>query len=84
MSRTVRRKNQRHEYVWVLKDWDLFLKGGPSIHLFDNSLHIYLEKIIIQNKEDKLYHLLTNTNSFYINEIKIYDYNKTIDLLLEK
>lgn len=31
MSRTVRRKNQRHEYAWVLKDWDLFLKGGPSI-----------------------------------------------------
>jgi hypothetical protein len=31
MSRTFRRKNQQHEYVWVLRDWDLFLKGGPSI-----------------------------------------------------
>jgi len=31
MSRTFRRKNQFHEYAWVLKDWNIFLKGGPSI-----------------------------------------------------
>lgn len=31
MSRTYRRKNQQHEYVWALKDWDLFLSGGPSV-----------------------------------------------------
>ena len=34
MSRTFRRKNQKHEYIWVLKDWDLFLNGGPNI-LYD-------------------------------------------------
>jgi hypothetical protein len=74
-------KIKQYDYILGKKE---FIKGGPNIHLFDNSLHISLEKSIIQNKEDKLYHLLTNTNSFYINEIKIYDYNKTIDLLLEK
>jgi hypothetical protein len=26
MSRTYRRKNQQYEYVWVLKDWNLFFK----------------------------------------------------------
>ena len=31
MSRTFRRKNQQHEYLWVLKDWELCLRGGPSI-----------------------------------------------------
>lgn len=74
-------KLKQYDYILGKKE---FIKGGPSIHLFDNNLNNYLDKIIIENKEDKLYHLLTNTNSFYINEIKIYDYNKTIDLLLEK
>jgi len=31
MSRTFRRKNQQHEYRWVLKDWDLFFCGGLCI-----------------------------------------------------
>ena len=31
MSRTYRRKNQQHEYVWVLKDWNAFLNGGFTI-----------------------------------------------------
>lgn len=31
MSRTFRRKNQQHEYVWVLKDWARYQIGLPSI-----------------------------------------------------
>ena len=27
MSRTFRRKNQKHEYIWVLRNWDAFFKG---------------------------------------------------------
>ena len=38
MSRTFRRKNQQHEYSWVLRDWDLFLNGGPSIQHDRHSL----------------------------------------------
>jgi hypothetical protein len=41
-------------------------------------------KKILKNREDKLYHLITNTETFYINKIQIYDYNATIDLLLKK
>ena len=32
MSRTFRRKNQQHEYSWVLKDWDIFFKGMGTAH----------------------------------------------------
>ncbi|QWD62384.1 hypothetical protein [Polynucleobacter sp. MWH-UH25E] len=31
MSRTIRRKHQRYEYVWVLKDWELFFSGRPNV-----------------------------------------------------
>jgi hypothetical protein len=37
MSRTFRRKNQQHEYVWVLKNWDVFFNGGPTIFHGPNS-----------------------------------------------
>ena len=37
MSRTFRRKNQQHEYVWVLKNWDIFFNGGPTIFHSPNS-----------------------------------------------
>jgi hypothetical protein len=35
-------------------------------------------------KHNKLYHLLTNKNSFYINKIKFSDYNASIDIFLDK
>ncbi|WP_143070812.1 hypothetical protein [Polynucleobacter asymbioticus] len=31
MSRTMRRKNERYEYTWVLKDWDLYIKCGIRV-----------------------------------------------------
>jgi hypothetical protein len=34
--------------------------------------------------ETKLYHLLTNTDTFNVNQIKFYDYNASIDLFLDK
>ena len=30
MSRTFRRKRERHEYYWVLHDWDFNLLGANS------------------------------------------------------
>jgi hypothetical protein len=38
MSRTIRRKNQQHEYLWVLKDWELFFSGGLSVRYDQHSL----------------------------------------------
>ncbi len=34
--------------------------------------------------ENKLYHLLTNKKTFYVNNIRFYDYNASIDLFLDK
>ena len=34
--------------------------------------------------ENKLYHLLTNKKTFYIHNIRFYDYNASIDLFLDK
>jgi hypothetical protein len=34
--------------------------------------------------EKKLYHLLTDSKTFYVNQIKFYDYNASIDLFLDK
>ena len=53
--------------------------------IYDN----YLEnkknsKKIISKIENKLYHLLTNKKTFYINNIRFYDYNASIDLFLDK
>ena len=38
MSRTFRRKNQKHEYIWVLKDWDTFLRGCVPFTIARNHL----------------------------------------------
>ena len=38
MSRTFRRKNQQHEYRWVLKDWDAFCKGIQTVRYSKKSL----------------------------------------------
>jgi hypothetical protein len=53
--------------------------------IYDN----YLEnktnsKKLISEIENKLYHLLTNKKTFYVNNIRFYDYNASIDLFLDK
>ena len=37
MSRTLRRKNQQHEYVWVLRDWNAFFGERSAIRLSPKS-----------------------------------------------
>jgi hypothetical protein len=41
-------------------------------------------KYKINKSFDKLYHLLTNTKTFDVENIKFYDYNASIDLFLDK
>ena len=55
------------------------------IENYDN----YLDNQINSKKptskiENKLYHLLTNKKTFYIHNIRFYDYNASIDLFLDK
>jgi len=76
-----------NQYEYILGK-NTFIKGGSNIHLYEENENKREKnknyRIILENKEDKLYHLLTSSKTFCINEIKIYDYNRTIDLLLEK
>jgi hypothetical protein len=70
-----------------------FINGGSNLNICDKSLGftstLELDKKCKQIKitndyDDKLYHLLTDSKTFYINGIKFYDYNSCIDLFLEK
>lgn len=70
-----------------------FVNGGSNLNICDKSLGftstLELDKKYKRFKKDnetndKLYHLLTDAKTFYIDGIKFYDYNSCIDLFLEK
>ena len=70
---------------------NLVFEGGSNIIIYDknNSYDSTLKfdssnKQLLNKKHDELYHLLTDTKTFYIEDIQFYDYNAAIDLLLEK
>ena len=65
--------------------------GGNNINFVNDKIDftstLYLDKnnkklIKRENKEKKLYHLLTNQKTFYVNNIKFYDYNASIEFLI--
>jgi hypothetical protein len=73
------------------------VNGGPNLTICDKKINITTtfdlakeynafnnckkESII---KEGKLYHLLTDKNTFYVGDVKFYDYNASIDMFLDK
>lgn len=68
-----------------------FVEGGPNLAICDRNIlvksTIYLGRNNKQNlaeKHDELYHLLTDTKTFYVDKVKVYDYNAAIDLFLVK
>jgi hypothetical protein len=66
------------------------VQGGCNLCFYHESISILSTlDLDISNKElcrnqPKLYHLLTDKNSFNINGIRFYDYNSSIDLFLDK
>jgi hypothetical protein len=60
--------------------------NGIHNNLFDYVTLIFdkKNKIKLNVNHDKLYHLLTDKDSFYIGNIRFYDYNAAIDIFLEK
>lgn len=67
------------------------IEGGCNLCFYDESINILTTLDLDENnkkykntKEGKLYHLLTDKKSFYINGINFYDYNSSIDLFLDK
>ena len=70
---------------------NIVIEGGPNLNICDKTKPftstLNLDKTCIEvldTKETVLYHLLTNTQTFYVGKLKFYDYNSTIDLFLEK
>ena len=65
------------------------IEGGPNLVICDSKYgyHSTLDncnKIKLNKKHDRLYHLLTDKKTFTIGNIRFYDYNAAIDIFLEK
>ena len=73
-------KNIDEQCVYYLGKNKKF-EGGCNLCFYNESINILTT---LDLKENKLYHLLTDKKSFYINGIKFYDYNASIDLFLDK
>ena len=66
-------------------------EGGPNLSICDKSVYTCStlslncnDKLVLNAKHNILYHLLTDKKVFYVDKIRFYDYNASIDLLLEK
>lgn len=67
----------------------LNIQGGPNLNICDRNVKFTTtlnlqQKIKKQHNEVKLYHLITNKKTFHVSGVKFYDYNASIDLLLDK
>jgi hypothetical protein len=69
----------------------LVFEGGTNITICDRKIYTNTtlnldacNKQLLKIKHNELYHLLTDTKTFYIENIRFYDYNASIDLFLEK
>ena len=56
------------------------IEGGGNLCLLEN---FNKNKKIVLNKEKRLFHLLTDTKTFFVNGVQILDYNASVDLFLE-
>ena len=82
--------NLNEQYIFNLGN-DIFVEGGTNINICDKNIDftstINLDKEFKEVKilkENILYHLLTDKKTFYIDKIKFYDYNASVDLFLDK
>ena len=72
-----------------LQQSNAYIQGGPNLNLCDRNIKYtstlnFEQKLKMDKNEDKLYHLITSKKTFHINGLKFYDYNASIDLLLDK
>ena len=63
------------------------VEGGPNLVICNDTKKISTlglkNKIQLERKHNKLYHLLTDKKTFTIGNIEFYDYNASIDIFLE-
>jgi hypothetical protein len=68
------------------------IEGGPNLVICDkNIIHNTTltfdddcKSDLNNNNHNELYHLLTDTENFYVGDIRFHDYNACIDLFLDK
>lgn len=82
-------KNVNSQYSYNLGKLNVKITGGPNINLCDKNIFFTStlnldEKTKMNIKEDKLYHLLTDKKTFYISNLRFYDYNASVEIFLEK
>jgi len=83
-------KNIDEQFQYNLGN-NLLFEGTSNLLICDKKINHFTTLTFNNNnkkklikKHDKLYHLLTNKNSFYVGDTRFYDYNASIDILLEK
>lgn len=75
----------KHSCVYNLGNGCVF-EGGYNLHICDKILDekFYKNRATIKKTENKLYHLITDQNIFYVNDIKFYHYDSNVELFLDK
>jgi hypothetical protein len=83
-------RNVKEQAIYNLGK-NAFVVGGPNLAICDtkiivnSTLHLGSNyKQIVSEKQEELYHLITDTKTLHIGKIKFYDYNAAIDLFLVK
>ena len=85
-------KQMNNQYIYNLGNYNKQFIGGPNLNLCDRNvkftttlnLNSSSSDLEFTFKQDKLYHLLTDKKTFYVSELRFYDYNASIEILLEK
>ena len=82
--------NVNEQFIFNLGK-NIIVEGGPNLSICDKNIKLNStldldsnNKQNINTKYTELYHLLTNSKTFNVENIKFYDYNAAIDLFLEK
>jgi len=83
-------KNISEQCIYYLGNNKRF-EGGSNLILCDKKINLFTtldldisNKLIQTNKENKLYHLLTDKQTLNVNKMRFFDYNASIDFFLEK
>jgi hypothetical protein len=90
-------ENLSNQFKFILGK-NMIVEGGPNLMICDieisnTSTLAFVEtltvdynylKVKLEKPHNKLYHLLTDTKTFHIGNIRFYDYNAAIDILLDK
>jgi hypothetical protein len=80
--------NIDNQYTYNLGETSTII-GGPNLVIYDKKISVsstldICDKIKLDRKNDKLYHLLTDKKTFTVQNIQFHDYNAAIDIFLEK